>query len=170
MRLIDSAPLMQKFFFGLAYLMFFSIGNATAQKPLHLPVDNTALVIVKQNGKVSYNVEIARTREQLEAGLMYRTKFPSDRAMLFIFPDQHIITMWMANTPLPLDMIFLDEKGIIVSVAKNTIPYSTKIVSSHVAAAFTIELNAGEAKKNGIATGQKVIHPAICGECKMDQR
>lgn len=148
--------------------MIFFGGNAAAKQPMHLPVDEFALTIMTQTGKVAYDVEIAQTREQSEKGLMYRTDFPKNRAMLFIFADEHIITMWMANTPLPLDMIFLNEKGIIVSVAKNTTPYSTKIVSSHEPAAFTIELNAGEVEKNAIGIGQRVIHPVICGECKMD--
>ncbi|WP_295896317.1 DUF192 domain-containing protein [uncultured Bartonella sp.] len=151
-------------------LIVFSAGSAFAQQPMRFSVDPAPLVIKTSTGKVSYDVEIAKTPEQSEAGLMYRTHFPKNRAMLFIFAQQRIITMWMANTPLPLDMVFLDEKGVIVSIALNTTPYSTKIVSSHVPAAFTIELNAGDVQKHKIEIGQKVIHPVICGECKVDER
>ena len=153
---------------GFIFLLFTMGQGVYAQEPMRLPVDRAPLVIITDSGKISYNVEVAKTPEENEAGLMYRADFPSDRAMLFVFPGIRIVTMWMANTPIPLDMVFLDDKGIIVSIAENTVPYSTKIVSSHVAAAFTIELNAGEVRKNDIKIGQKVVHPAICGECKVD--
>lgn len=157
---------MRVWFLSFCCLIVFWVGSAFAQQPMHFSVDSIPLVIKTSTGKVSYNVEIAKTPEQSEAGLMYRTDFPENRAMLFIFPEKRIVTMWMANTPLPLDMVFLDEKGVIVSIASNTTPYSTKIVSSHVPAAFTIELNAGDVQKHNIEIGEKVIHPAICGKCK----
>lgn len=159
---------MRVLFLGICLLIFFSGKSVFAQEPMHFPVDPTPLVIMTSAGKVIYSVEIAKTPEQSEAGLMYRTDFPKNRAMLFIFPEKRIVTMWMANTPLPLDMVFLDEKGVIVSIAPNTTPYSTKIVSSHAPAAFTIELNAGDVQNNKIEIGEKVVHPAICGECRVD--
>lgn len=161
---------MRVLFLGLCFLIFFAGKSVFAQQPMRFVVDPVPMVIITSAGKVIYNVEIAKTPEQSEAGLMYRTDFPENRAMLFIFPEKRIVTMWMANTPLPLDMVFLDEKGVIVSIALNTTPYSTKIVPSHAPAAFTIELNAGDVQKNKITIGQKVIHPAICGECKVDKK
>lgn len=159
---------MKALFAGLLFLMSAMVGRAYCEEPMRLPVDATQLVIITATGKVSYDVEVAKTPEQNEAGLMYRTDLPSDRAMLFVFPEKQIVTMWMANTPLPLDMIFLDDRGVIVSITENTIPYSTKIVSSHVFAKFTIEVNAGEVQKNRIKIGDRVFHPAICGACKVD--
>lgn len=170
LQLFNGAMLIRKTLFGLLGLLMFCIGNAAARQPMVLPVDKVPLVIMTRKGKVMYDVEVAQTRQQLESGLMLRTVFPSNRAMLFVFPTKKIVMMWMANTPLPLDMIFLNENGFIVSVAKNTTPYSTKIVSSQQPAAFTVELNAGEVNKNDIRIGQRAIHPAICGKCKMDQK
>ena len=159
---------MKKLFVGLIFLISGLSLNAHSQEPMRLPVDPAPLVIITETGKISYDVEVAKTAEQNESGLMYRTDFPVNRAMLFVFPEKRIVTMWMANTPLPLDMLFLDENGIIQSITENTIPYSTKIVSSHVFAAFTIELNAGDVQKNRIKIGNRVFHPAICGGCKVD--
>jgi len=159
---------MKRFFVGLIFLIFGLSSNAYSEEPMRLPVDPAPLVIITETGKISYDVEVAKTAEQNESGLMYRTDFPANRAMLFVFPEKRIVTMWMANTPLPLDMLFLDENGIIQSITENTIPYSTKIVSSHVFAAFTIEVNAGDVQKNRIKIGNRVFHPEICGGCKVD--
>ncbi|WP_461722797.1 DUF192 domain-containing protein [Bartonella sp. LJL80] len=161
---------MHRLIVGFLLYLYLGMVSAFAQQAMHIPVDATPLVIETADGKAVYDVEIAFQPEQTAAGLMYRTDFPRDRAMLFKFSDQRIVTMWMANTPLSLDMVFIDDTGVIVSVAENTTPFSTKIVSSRMPASFTIELNSGEVAQKHIAPGQRVIHPAICGACKVDQK
>lgn len=74
--------------------------------------------------------------------------------------------MWMANTPLSLDMIFLNSEGDIVSIFEKLSPFSTEIISSKMPATFAIEVNAGEVFEKKIQKGQRVIHPAICGKCE----
>jgi len=147
------------------FLSFFSL--SFAQEAMRLPVDQTALVIRTDKGDAHFDVEIARTDEQRMRGLMYRQDFPANRAMLFTFDQvqEQIVSMWMVNTPLPLDMVFLDSSGHIVSIFTNARPYSPAIISSVYPAAFIIELNAGRAEAEGLAIGQKVLHPAICGKC-----
>lgn len=135
-----------------------------AQEAMQLPVDATPLVIKTAAGDVSYNVEVALSRDEHERGLMYRRNFPSDRAMLFKFDEQRDIAMWMANTPLPLDMIFLNHQGVIVSVVEKAVPYSRTILTSGVPARYVIEVNAGQVAMHNIAVGQQVVHPAINDE------
>ncbi|WP_455475380.1 DUF192 domain-containing protein [Bartonella sp. B17] len=155
-------------------VLFFTIiaGVAVIKKPMKIPIHPVPLVIETKKGVISYQVELAFTSSQSEAGLMYRTDFPRDRAMLFKnqVSNQQEIFMWMANTPLPLDMIFLDAEGIIVSVVENTSPFSMDIISSKVPAVFTIEVNAGEVSEKQIQKGQRVIHPAICGACESNKK
>lgn len=160
---------MKRLFYVAFCILFLGTFNVSAQQPMHLPVDAKPLIVVTPQGAVRYDVEIAVLAAQTEAGLMFRTDFPNNRAMLFKFGNERNVSMWMANTPLPLDMIFLDKSGKIVSIVEHAQPYSTKIISSNVPAAFTIELNAGQVMAKKIQTGQIVIHPAICGECKMDK-
>ncbi|ENN92319.1 hypothetical protein BBbe_06270 [Bartonella bovis 91-4] len=154
--------------------VFFCVGikMIMAQKPIQIPVDSTPLVINTKKGAFSYNVEIAFLPAQSNAGLMYRTHFPKNHAMLFknslnnTSENTQEMFMWMANTPLPLDMIFLNSEGIIVSIVENTRIFSEDIISSKVPATFAIELNAGEVADKKIQKGQRVIHPAICGKCE----
>lgn len=160
---------MRRFF--LVAFCFMLIGNfkAYAQEPMLLPVDAQPLTIKTGLGQITYDVEIAVTPEQTEAGLMFRKNFPENRAMLFKFASERVVSMWMANTPLPLDMLFLDKNGKIVAIIEHAHPYSTRIISSHVPASFTIEINAGQVAVKKIQKGQRIIHPAICGECKVGQ-
>ncbi|MET3560003.1 uncharacterized membrane protein (UPF0127 family) [Bartonella japonica] len=156
----------------LASFLMSEVNMAGENKPIEIPIHPVLLEIKTKQGVVSYSVEIASTPSQTRAGLMYRTDFPKNHAMLFKnqigdqLKDKQKFFMWMANTPLPLDMIFLNNEGIIVSIIENTSPFSTDIISSEVPAIFALEVNAGEVFEKKIEKGQHVIHPAICGECK----
>ena len=81
--------------------------------------------------------------------------------MLFDFGSEQRITMWMKNTTVPLDMIFIGADGRIRRIAANTKPLSTRLISSGEPARFVLEVNAGSARKQGIAIGDRVSHPAI---------
>ncbi|GAA5106913.1 DUF192 domain-containing protein [Bartonella jaculi] len=157
---------------ALALFFILEVTVAVANKPLELPVHPIPLEIQTKQGAISYKVEIAFTPSQAKAGLMYRTDFPRDRAMLFRhqgsdqLKDTQKFFMWMANTPLPLDMIFLNAEGVIVSIVESTSPFSTDTISSGVPATFALEVNAGEVAEKKLEKGQRVLHPAICGECK----
>lgn len=109
------------------------------------------------NGKV-YSIEVATTEQQLETGLMYRTEMAPDHGMLFIFAEPQIVRMWMKNTPLPLDMLFIDEKGKIVSIAANNKPESEYIINSMSRAKATLELLGGTCEKQHIHVGDMVHH------------
>lgn len=152
----------------LASFLMSEMNMAVANKPLEIPIRPVLLEIETKQSVISYSVEIALTPSQARAGLMYRNDFPKNHAMLFKnqLKDKQKFFMWMANTPLPLDMIFLNDEGIIVSIVENTSPFSTDIISSEVPAIFALEINAGEVSEKRIEKGQYVIHPAICGECK----
>ncbi|WP_455466965.1 DUF192 domain-containing protein [Bartonella sp. B39] len=160
----------------LVLFFLLKISVVIAKQPIEIPVHPIPLEIQTNQGKISYKVEIAFTQSQAAAGLMYRTHFPRDRAMLFRkqeskqLKDKQEFFMWMANTPLPLDMIFLNAEGVIVSIIEKTSPFSTNIISSGVPATFALELNAGEVSKKQIQKGQRVIHPTICGKCEGNKK
>ncbi len=155
----------------LAILFMLEMPVIVAKEPMKIPVHPIPLEIHTNQGTISYKVEIAFTPSQAAAGLMYRTDFPRDRAMLFKqqksyqSEEEQKFFMWMANTPLPLDMIFLNSEGIIVSIIENTSPFSKKTISSGVPAAFALEISAGEVSEKQIQKGQRIIHPVICGKC-----
>ena len=110
-------------------------------------------------GKVSVRVEIARTREELSRGLMWRSELDADAGMLFVFGNAAPRTFWMKNTPLPLDILFIDDGGTVLNVAASTTPYSEDPIRSSGPARYVLEVNAGFAATHGIGPGARVELP-----------
>ncbi|TWD58156.1 hypothetical protein FB480_101913 [Agrobacterium vitis] len=108
-------------------------------------------------------VEYATTAEEREQGLMGRTVLGPNEGMIFDFSRPQLAIMWMKNTPLSLDMLFVDEKGVVIRVAEKTTPYSEDLIPSEGLVRYVIELNGGRAETLGIQKGSRVVqglHPA----------
>src|SRR5881227_1564093 len=121
------------------------------------------LEIVTKNGVQVFSVEIATTEDEKQTGLMYRKELADGKGMLFDFNPEQEVSMWMKNTYVSLDMIFIRADGRILRIAENTEPMSTKIVSSRGPARAVLEVIAGTAKKYGIQAGDRVAHPLFNG-------
>ena len=106
-----------------------------------------------------FTVEIAETYDQRARGLMFRKEMADHNGMLFFFEENRVVTMWMKNTYIPLDIIFIDQRGIIVHIAKSTVPHSLDVISSHEPVISVLELNAGVTNSLDIHVGDKVEHP-----------
>jgi uncharacterized protein len=117
------------------------------------------LEIVTKTGVQVFSVEMATTDQEKETGLMYRKELPDGKGMLFDFSPEQQISMWMKNTYISLDMIFIRADGRILRIAENTEPESTRIISSGGLAKGVLEVIAGTARKYGIAPGDRVAHP-----------
>lgn len=117
------------------------------------------LEIVTKSGVRTFSVEIAKTDEERATGLMYRKELADGRGMLFDFTPEQQVSMWMKNTFVSLDMIFIAGDGRVLRIAENTEPQSLKIISSGGPARAVLEVVAGTAKKYGIAPGDQVVHP-----------
>jgi uncharacterized protein len=121
--------------------------------------DPDTLEIVSKSGVHVFSVELAVTDEQRARGLMERRSLPEGRGMLFKFEPDQVIQMWMHNTYISLDMIFIRGDGRVLRIAENTTPLSDRVISSGGAARGVLEVIAGTARKLGIAPGDKVAHP-----------
>ena len=117
------------------------------------------LEIVTKSGVQVFSVEMATTEEEKQTGLMWRKELADGKGMLFDFSPEQQISMWMKNTYIPLDMIFIRADGRILRIAENTEPLSTKIISSGGIAKGVLEVIAGTAQKYGIQPGDRVAHP-----------
>lgn len=117
------------------------------------------LEIATQSGVKMFSVEMARTEKEKEMGLMYRKSLPDGQGMLFDFSPAQPVSMWMKNTVISLDMIFIDSAGRVLRIAENTEPLSTRTISSGGLAKGVLEVIAGTARKYGIAPGDRVSHP-----------
>jgi uncharacterized membrane protein (UPF0127 family) len=121
------------------------------------PPSKTDLNILTESDQITYHVEIADTHYLRTKGLMHRKSMPQNHGMLFIFEKPQIISMWMKNTHIPLDMLFVDKNGIIRHIHENAKPFDETIISSVVPVSFVIELNAGQVKEKNIQTLNQVI-------------
>ena len=119
-----------------------------------------ALSIVTQGGqKQSFQVEVARNDADRAQGLMFRRSMAPERGMLFDFGRVEPVSMWMQNTYLSLDMLFIRQDGTIARIAANTEPLSTRTIPSGEPVLAVLELNAGTTAKLGIKPGDRVEHP-----------
>src|SRR3954469_10850766 len=121
------------------------------------------LEIVTKRGVQVFSVEMATTEQEKESVLMYRKELADGKGMLFDFSPEQQVSMWMKNTYIPLDMIFIRADGRILRIAENTEPLSTRIIPSGGLAKGVLEVIAGTAKKYGIQPGDRVAHPLFNG-------
>ena len=119
------------------------------------------LTIASGDKAFAFNVEVALSPKDRSRGLMYRRSLADDAGMLFDFGEEQFVTMWMRNTYVSLDMLFIAEDGTIGHIATETTPLSDTIIPSRVDARFVLEIKAGTSRRLGIQPGDKVSGPAI---------
>lgn len=119
------------------------------------------LEIKTDSGTHRFVVELALTGEERAIGLMHREQMDEDAGMLFRFDTSRPVAMWMKNTLIPLDMIFIRADGTVANVHQNAVPHSEKIIESGEPVLYVLELNGGIAEKVGIKPGDRVMHPII---------
>jgi uncharacterized protein len=117
------------------------------------------LTIVSATGRHRFKVEVAETPAQMEQGLMFRRSLAPDAGMLFDYKQPTVATMWMRNTLIPLDMLFVDGEGHIVNIHERAVPESLDVIAAAAPVRAVIELNGGTAERLGIKPGDQVIHP-----------
>ena len=150
------------FFTVVVMLSAPSVSAQEAGSPMILPVDPAPLVAETDQGKKSFAVEIADEPEERRRGLMFRERMPEGQGMLFVFEQTQPLGFWMMNTILPLDLLFISEKGKVLAILPGE-PFSTDTISPGptVPARFVLELNRGTAEAMGIEEGDMLTHPLI---------
>lgn len=108
-----------------------------------------------------FTVELALDDAQRQQGLMSRTTMAPDAGMLFDFIEPRDVSMWMHNTLLPLDMLFIDADGMITHIHENAEPQSDAIISSRGPVKYVLELNGGRSRALGIRAGDRVVSGQI---------
>jgi len=143
---------------ALVALFVFFAASAHAQATFEMQ----DLEIQTASGKTySFTVELALTPDQRAQGLMHRESMPLDQGMLFDFGETRPVSMWMQNTPLPLDMLFIQRDGTISHIHKRAVPFSEAIIDSRGPVNFVLELNGNRADVLGISVGDRVLNKRI---------
>lgn len=111
--------------------------------------------------QITYEIWLADTPGRQAQGLMFVRSLPPMRGMLFVHENPRPVSMWMKNTYIPLDMLFIDSRGRIQQIVAQTTPHSLELIRSKEPARAVLEIGGGEAQRLGIKPGQRVIHPAF---------
>lgn len=128
--------------------------------------DEQDLCIRSLDGEThEFRVELVDTPEARRQGLMHRTKLADDQGMLFDFESTQPISMWMKNTPLSLDMLFIAESGRILRIERDTTPFSLRSIHSGRPARAVLEVLGGTTETLGIRVGDHVLHPVFDTHC-----
>jgi uncharacterized protein len=118
-----------------------------------------ALMLVTARGEHAFEVEIASTPEEKAMGLMFRTSLDDKAGMLFPYSPPQEATMWMRNTYISLDMVFIRADGTVHRIEQRTEPFSERVIASGGDVAAVLELRAGIAERVGLKPGDRVRHP-----------
>ena len=132
-------------------IVFFIMFTASS-----VPALSHNIIFQNEHTKHTYTAEIAKTPAQRKKGLMFRTSIPPRHAMVFVYNPPQQVSMWMKNTFIPLDIIFVDENHVITHIHHNAIPEDLTPITSSKKVVYVIEINAYEAEKYGIAIGDRV--------------
>src|SRR3546814_138545 len=108
-------------------------------------------------------VEIADDDAERSQGLMYRRELAPDHGMLFVFDRPIMIAMWMKNTPLPLDMLFISSNGKVVDLHERAVPFSLDTIAAGRRARYVLEVIGGTVDRLGLAVGDTVLGAGIGG-------
>lgn len=152
----NRAMTLRTFFPALAFVLF-----ALTAAPAHATAKVEPLTIETASGAHSFQVEVARSEQEREVGLMYRRSLGADRGMIFDFGRPQPVSMWMQNTYVSLDMVFVRSDGTVLRVEAGTEPLSTRIIESGGDVRYVVELLAGSAARIGLKPGDKVSSASI---------
>jgi hypothetical protein len=148
----------------LAFTVIAGVVPASAQIKLQR-FERDVLAIETADGQLHrLEVELALTGRQHAQGLMYRRSLGEDAGMLFLYSGTGMLSMWMKNTPIPLDMMFIAPDGRIVDIVERTVPYSLETISARFAASAVLEVNGGTVARLGIQPGDRVRYRAFGGD------
>jgi uncharacterized protein len=145
---------------SLCMSLLLCVSAAAAQEPSKIE----PVTIVTSTASTLVTAEIADTEELRSRGLMFRHRMPDGHAMLFDFIQPRPASMWMKNTYMSLDMLFVRADGTIAAIAENTVPKSLDTISVQEPVRGVIELAAGSARKMGIKVDDRVYHRIFTDE------
>lgn len=144
---------------GLVAVIIVLLGGSAAAAE-SVSFGKSRIEVTAEGGKRhAFTVEMAVTPEQLSQGLMFRRDLPAGTGMLFDFGSPRQVSMWMKNTLIPLDMLFVDRGGLVIHVEQYAVPGSLEPRGPALPVLGVVEIPAGTARRLGLKPGDQVIHP-----------
>lgn len=116
-------------------------------------------ILTAAGREVPIDIEVAEDQQDKALGLMFRTELPDDKGMLFPYDGAREVTMWMRNTYIPLDMVFIRADGVVHRIERSAEPLSERVISSEGPVTAVLELAGGAADRLGLKPGDRVRYP-----------
>ena len=148
----------------LIFLLIYSFISINTLQADNIQFKKDVLLIKTKTSKYTFNIELAISPQERSKGLMNRSNIRQNEGMLFIYPKNQIIKMWMKNTLIPLDMIFINNSGKIIDIFKMTIPKDLTPIGPEVKLKGVLEINGGLTSYLNINKGDFIIHPSLNGK------
>ncbi len=158
MRRVNSTSFRRAAIFAALFLLGHLAIAISGAAPLRAEMRKDILKLITASGEHTFTVEVTETAEQKARGLMFRRSLADDAGMLFPYTPPQEATMWMRNTYISLDMVFIRKDGIVHRIEAGTEPFSEAVIASNGDVAAVLELKAGVAAKVQLKPGDKVIH------------
>jgi uncharacterized protein len=149
---------------GMTVVLLLALGFARADpqiEPLTTFPQSLLAVRTSAGAVINFKIWTADTPARDEQGLMFQRSMDLHEGMLFVFPKNERISMWMKNTYIPLDMLFMNQRGIIEYIVANATPFSEAIISPNMPEYAVLELNGGASARLGIKVGDSVLHSSF---------
>ncbi len=139
----------------ILFIILISLARCSSE-PEELPVGT--LEFISENAEIIHTIDIefAEDEQARATGLMHRRQLSLSEGMLFVFPEPDSLSFWMANTPIPLDIIFVGSDSAIVNIAKRTTPLSREFIRSTDLAQYVVEVRGGVTDRFGIDSSARV--------------
>jgi uncharacterized membrane protein (UPF0127 family) len=142
----------------MALTLAFAFGLPAAAQNPNVRFEKSELTIESGGKRHRFTVEFADNDERRTLGLMHRRQMAADAGMLFDFKRDSPVAMWMRNTLIPLDMLFVDREGIVRHIHERAVPMSEAIISSEENVRAVLELNGGTVARLGLKKGDRLVH------------
>ncbi len=152
--------------YRITLLLLCFLGPALPAAEKAVPVREPLVIQSADGSRHTLQVEVVDTAETRARGLMFRTRLPASSGMLFDYGKSDRVAMWMKNTPLSLDMVFIRDTGEISKIHNNAVPHSLQRINSGEPVRASLEVNAGTLEKLGIREGDFILHPIFSAEIK----
>jgi uncharacterized protein len=142
---------------ALFFVLLVTVGGLAASSGM-AEMRREKLTLVTGSGSHEFEVEVTATAEDKAKGLMFRRSLAPNAGMLFPYEPPQEATMWMKNTYISLDMIFIRSDGVVHRIERGTEPFSERTISSNGRVSAVLELNAGTADRIGLSPGDRAAH------------
>tara|TARA_R110002049_G_scaffold23545_3_gene83373 strand:+ start:94924 stop:95385 length:462 start_codon:yes stop_codon:yes gene_type:complete len=144
----------------MALVVLATVGAGAAQAAAGACRDD-AVMLRGDWGKARFSIEVADEPEEQARGLMHRTSLPGSAGMLFIYDSPRRLSFWMRDTLIPLDMLFVDARGVVQYIHHRAVPLDESPIPGGDDLLSVLEINGGMSERLGITVGTQLRHPAF---------